>query len=274
MTLLEVAHDTMWVRDYGPVFVVDSDRRRGIVDLDYRAEDRPNDDRVPGAVSPAFQAPLLPMNVELEGGNLLSNGDGLVLSTTAVIRPRDGEGSQGLSIREWCRHRLGARQLVLLEPLAGEPTGHVDMFAMFVSKDTVVVGSCDPKQDAANATILDDNARRLGTVRVPGGLLRVLRIPMPRADEDVWRTYTNGILLNGALLAPSYRGVRPEIQKKAYRVLRRALPGWQIVAVDASDLIRLGGAFHCISVQVPAGAPASVQPRAPSLNASQQRGMH
>ncbi|MFC1672189.1 agmatine/peptidylarginine deiminase [Planctomycetota bacterium] len=250
---LDVAHDTMWVRDYGPVFVEDADQNRIVVDADYLYLKRESDNDVPKGVANLLGTPIMQTRFELDGGNLLSNGHGLIISTTALMEQDSQVGQTEPEVCLLLERRFGADQVILLEPLEGEPSGHVDMFAMFISHNTAVVGSYDPTEDAPNARILDRNARRLRALTTPAGTpIKVIRIPMPPHKNGVWRTYTNAIFANGSLLVPHYDTAPDQVQKEAVAVLKKALPRWDIVPIDCSEIIGLGGALHCISTQIPA----------------------
>ena len=56
-------------------------------------------------------------------------------------------------IRRYFRDYLGCAQLILVHPMDGEGTGHIDMFATFTATDTVVVGQFNSHIDAVNARI-------------------------------------------------------------------------------------------------------------------------
>ena len=110
---------------------------------------------------------------------------------------------------ELIKKQFGATDLIYLEPLAGEATGHVDMFATFTAPDTVVIGECSQREDPVNAAILDRNAQRLAGVRTACGPLNVVRIPVSKTntlpfeddpDAYVWHTYTNVVYANQVLL--------------------------------------------------------------------------
>jgi hypothetical protein len=153
---------------------------------------------------------------------------------------------------------------VFLEPLVGEQTGHVDMFATFVSSDVVVVGEYSPDADPLNAEILDRNAQRLAAVRTSRGPLRVLRIPMPPHTLDVWRTYTNVLFANGTLVVPTYPGIDPQGEAEALAIYKHLLPGWTVVGVDCNRLIEWGGAVHCVTrnlCRLPAQFPEEAAPQ-------------
>lgn len=247
---LQVPHDSVWLRDFGPFVVRRSDGFKLVVDAEYGNADRLKDERVPANLAVALHSQAIDAPINLEGGNLLSNGEGLCITTTTLIERNAPRGFREQHVRRLLRTYFGSDQIVFLEPLLGEPTGHVDMFATFTSADTVVVGAYDPEEDRQNAEILDRNSARLAEVVVSGRQLRVVRVPMPSNADNIWRTYTNGIYANGALLVPVYPQTDGQVQRSALATFQNLLPGWDIVPVDAAAIIGRGGALHCISMNV------------------------
>lgn len=248
MRFLYLPHDSMWIRDYGPFSVKGRDGRTAIVDARYDGgHGRVNDDRIPVALAETLGITLMRAPIVLEGGNLLSNGEGLCLTTTSLLDHNADRRLDENHIGQVLYRLLGAEQTVFLEPLNGELSGHVDMFAMFTSPDTVVVGRYDPEIDPVNAVVLDRNADCLAQIRTRRGPLRVVRIPMPSNTDGFWRTHTNGILANGVLMVPIYMDVDTAMQDEAIDVLRQTMPGWKIEPIDSSGVIPFGGALHCIS---------------------------
>ena len=247
-------HNTMWSRDYGPFVVRHRDGTSAVIDAEYDFN-RGNDDLVPSQLARRLQLPLVQVAMRIEGGNLLGNGRGLYIATEELLHVNSERGLTEAAAAEVLRGCFGATELVMLEPLVGEMTGHVDMFATFTSPHTVVVGSIDSQADPENAAILDRNAAKLADVRTPRGPLNVVRIPMGPHDDGVWRSYTNVIYANGLLLMPIYPGVDQAGQRQAMQTYARLLPGWRIVGLDVRALSELGGALHCISMNLGPATP-------------------
>ncbi len=246
--LVQAPHDSRWVRDYGPTLLRDGDSFR-MIDWIY-GNGRAQDDQVPQYLANWSSTPCDTAAISLCGGNLLSNGLGLVLTTQATVQENIPLGISRKEVIQQLKDRTGAEKVVVLERLVGEPTGHVDMFATFTAPDTVVVGQYSPDEDAENAAILDRNAKRLASIRTLVGPLRVERIPMGRKDDGVWRTYTNCIYANSVLAVPYYRGGDPVRFQQALACYRRLLPQVRIAPINASGLIPEGGSLHCVSLNV------------------------
>jgi agmatine deiminase len=130
--------------------------------------------------------------------------------------------------------------------MVGESTGHVDMFATFTSPDTIVVGQFNPHFDAVNAQILDRNAEQLAQVRTRRGRLYVERMAMPHHHDGIWRTYTNVVYANRVVLVPVYPETDPDGSREALSLYSRLLPERKVVGINAENLSALGGALHCV----------------------------
>ena len=254
---VEVPTDTVWIRDFGPIFVTRADGAVNVLDADYGKPDRGRDDGVPRAAARALKVPVVDTPLLLQGGNLLSNGRGLLVTTTTAVNRNIFYGYDTARLTRFLGTYLGARQIVVLEPLEGEITGHADVFACFTSPDTILVGEYPASVDPLNAARLDRNAARLAAVETGGKKLRVIRVPMPTNEDGKWRTYTNVIFANGTLLMPSYPQVDPAVQRRAMGIFRRVLHGWKVVGVDAEALVAQEGGLRCITTHLPPRAAAS-----------------
>jgi agmatine deiminase len=63
-------------------------------------------------------------------------------------------------------------------------------------------------------------------------------------------SYANFLVLNGAVLVPTFR--QPKRDDEACAILRGCFPDREIVPVDCYHLIWGGGSLHCLSQQQPA----------------------
>jgi agmatine deiminase len=246
---IPVEHNTMWVRDYAPLVLVSADDQVVLIDSAYDEANRPADDLVPNVLAEQLNLPLLSTALKIDGGNLLSNGEGIVVATTSLIQCNVDLGWSKREIYERLLGLFNAKEVVFVEPLAGEPTTHIDMFATFVSANTIVVGTYGD-EDEENATILDRNAQLLSQVQTSSGPLRVVRMPMPRHDDGVWRTHTNVVFANQVLLVPVYPEHDDRHTKKVLSSYRELLPTRHIVGINAEKISESGGSLHCITMNL------------------------
>jgi len=257
--------DTAWVRDYGPLFVRRADGSVVVVDLDYKAwairADRTRDDDVPKVLGEWMGLRVVDVPLKISGGNILSNGDGVCVTTTAAavsMRKAFYAGQAAVvgseeaqAVMRVLGEHLGFHTWVCLNALKGEPTGDVDMFAAFVAPDVVLVGRLDPALEPVNAAILDDAAAKLTGVETSRGAMKVHRIPMPAPRRAKWRSYTNVIFANGVILMPKFSDEDPALREEALALYARLLPGWKVIGIKADGLEQAGGLLHCLTRNVP-----------------------
>ena len=255
MRFLVLPGNTMWIRDYAPHVVRYDDDSAIVVDAKYQTRDirenRKQDELMGLELARLLGLPARSVPLLLEGGNLLSNGDGSLFTTPKTLdlnQRRDYTQKQLMSMFD---DYLGVRAVYALGALQEEPNGHVDMFMSLLGKNLAVVGEIDRSADPENSAILDKNAQQLSTITTSAGPLRVVRIPMPPRWGEDWRSYTNVIMANGVLLMPSYSAVDPGLEDRAEAVYRSLLPGWSVKRINCDKLVAEHGQLHCISYHLP-----------------------
>jgi len=192
-----------------------------------------------------FKMPVVPTPILLEGGEILTNGAGLCVVSARLLESNRQAGYSESHVTDTIKRLFGATQVLYLEPLHDEPTGHVDWFAAFTSTDTVVIGDYR-NADPLNARLLDQHAERLAAVMTANGPLKVVRVPMPsRGEQYFGGTYTNVVFANGVLLVPSYAEVASALEREAFEVFRQLLPDWRVVGIECTKLVARHGALRC-----------------------------
>lgn len=254
--------ETFWLRDYGPLAVHNSDGSPMYVDAKYNlfgGKRRFQDDHVPAVFGQYFETPILRTPMIMEWGGIAFNGSGLVLVSTYLLELNRDIGIDEQQVTKTLKRLTGAKQVVYLDPLQNEPTGHLDWFLTFTSPDTLVLGDNTNGNDSSNAKLLDRHARRLAGMPTENGPLNVVRIPMPpRGREWFGGTYTNVVYANGVLLVPSWPKTAPrELEQEALAVYRRLLPGWKIISIDSESIGRHAGSLHCVTMNVPSSPRAT-----------------
>ena len=81
----------------------------------------------------------------------------------------------------------------------------------------------------------------------------LLRLPMPDAiiedGERLPATYANFVILNGAVLVPTYG--QPGKDAEAMRIIGGAFPDREIIGIDSRAVIVQHGSLHCCTMQFP-----------------------
>lgn len=243
--------DSIWLRDYGPFFVVDDSDTVSIVDANYVRYNRTRDDGQPAHFAAWSDTELYSWDFATEGGNFLPNGNGICLVSDTIygLNP----GLTETQIEEQYASYLGCTELVVL-PAVDDVTGHVDMWLTWIDATTLVVGEYTEQQDATSRAKIEQALdQQLSGLVDPasGDPIEIVRIPMPNNNGGyTWRTYTNGIWIDDTYLMPVYSGYE-SLQSQATAAFEAK--GVTVVPIDADVIISSAGALHCISKTIPVG---------------------
>ena len=241
--------DSIWMIDFGPFPVISEDGRVAFVDFRYYSE-RAYDDAIPTKLGIYLGTTTYRAGLDFEGGNLQMDEVGTCYTSQGVYH--ENPWMTASQIERVFTTYLGCKKLFVMEPLE-DGTSHIDMFMKVVGKNKVILGQATTST-ATSETVqtLERDAQILnGATAADGTPITVYRIPMPYQKDGVWRTYTNSTMANGVNLWPVY-SVSTSQQQQALNVWQTALPSWTHIPILSDEIIRWGGAMHCISRTIPA----------------------
>lgn len=242
-----------WLRDTAPLFGHTANGELGALCFEFNGwggkYETPFDSGVSGWLTKRLGARAFECPIVLEGGALDTNGRGTFLTTAScALNPNRNPGLTREAFEKALGERVSIEQLIWLdEGLMHDHTdGHVDMIARFVASDTVVCMRSSPS--APNARVLraieqELRAAGLNVVGLPAA--PALRAPN---GEPLPASYCNFYVANAAVIVPTY-GV-PE-DEAALEEIAEAFAGRQVIGLPAADLLRGGGAFHCVTQTEP-----------------------
>ena len=205
-----------------------------------------------------FPAPLEDHNdFVLEGGSIESDGLGTIFTTsTCLLAPHRNQPLTREEIEERLKIYLRAKRIVWLDhgTLIGDDTdGHIDTIVRCAPDDTLVYVGCDDTNDEQYNDFLALERQLQGLRTTDGRPYRLLRLPMPTAiyedGERLPATYANFLVINGAVIVPSYG--QPERDAIAAAVIAQAFPGREVISIDACTVVRQHGSLHCLTMQYP-----------------------
>jgi len=254
-----------WVRDYGP-FTVIEDGRAVLLDFGFNGwglkfpadQDNQATARL-HAAGHLGRAPRQVPGLWLEGGSIESDGAGTILTTTScLLSPNRNPHLDRAGVEAALATHLGAQRVLWLNHghLAGDDTdAHVDTLARLAPNDTIVYVRCDDPTDEHYAALTAMEAELLALRTAAGQPYHLVPLPWakPAYAADGHRlpaTYANFLIVNGAVLAPTYGdSVRDQA---ALAGIAAAFPGYTITGIDCRVLIEQHGSLHCMTMQVPA----------------------
>lgn len=262
---LECETNDTWARDHGAITMMDAD---GPSLLDFKfngwglkfASDKDN-----LITRQAFEAGALKgqyvnrLGFVLEGGSVESDGMGTLLTTSeCLLSPNRNGQLNKVEIEEYLRSTFHLERVLWLDDgyLVGDDTdSHIDTLARFCSPDTIAYVQCTDREDE-HYEALHKMEEQLMTFRTPSGdSYRLLALPMAdKIEVDGERlpaTYANFLIMNDAVLYPTYN--QPENDIRAKEALQEAFPEHEIVGIDCRALIKQHGSLHCVTMQYPIG---------------------
>ncbi|MDO5665462.1 MAG: agmatine deiminase family protein [Bacteroidia bacterium] len=198
------------------------------------------------------------INFILEGGSIESDGEGTLLTTSqCLLAPNRNQPMTQDEIDKYLKKTLGADRILWLNHgyLAGDDTdNHIDTLARFCNENTIAYVKCDDENDEHfdELKLMENELKSFKTSE--GESYRL--IPLPMADaayHDGYRlpaTYANFLIINGAVLMPTYASAKDKIAKIQ---LQKAFPGREIIGIDCRPLIKQHGSLHCVTMQFPKG---------------------
>ncbi len=263
--------DSHWIRDYGPMPIVDKDDGEvSFLNMEYAGADgRPDDNEFPRNYGDEIGVDYHDVEEDgewftIDGGHKFVEGSGILYTTDDVYDINTnigGEDDVEEMAREWFNLVDGDEGF---ETVSGDHGfAHLDMQVNILDETTVVVSEFDdPSVDPDAAELLDDTAdffENEATAR-SGESFEVERLPMHVESEwgvNTYYTHANSIIVNDIVLVPEFgHGTDAD----AIGIYEDTLPEHDIIGIDSADVADMGGAIHCTTREIPEeNAPPSIE---------------
>lgn len=247
----------VWIRDYGPMFVLDKNNSLAWIKAKYNAYGKANDpyyavllkdNDVFDKLSPAGEKFNLKM--VLEGGSIEVDGQGNLITTLqCLLNPNRNPNLTKEQIEENLKKYLGVKNIIWLKRgLTNDHTdGHVDDIARLVGPGKVLTCYEDNPADE-NYEILKENYEILTKLS-----FEIIKLPMPHMNyADGTKapvSYANFYIGNKVVLVPTFNDSN---DVKALQIIQSCFSDRKVIGIDCTDIIYGGGALHCITQQQPA----------------------
>ena len=257
------SNDT-WARDHGFITLVDDEGHARLLDFCFNGWG----EKFPAELDNALNRQLYDqgalkgeyvdcLDFVLEGGSIESDGKGTVFTTTGcLMAPHRNQPMTKEEIEARLKHDLCAQRILWIDhgSLTGDDTdGHIDTLVRICPDDTLLYMGCDDPEDEQyeELQLMEEQLRTFRTI--DGKPYRLLKLPMPRpiydGDDRLPATYANFLIVNGAVLCPTY--AQFDLDAEALRVIGEAFPDMEIVGIDCRSIIKQHGSLHCCTMQYP-----------------------
>jgi agmatine deiminase len=267
VTVIKIPTIDVWMRDYGPTFVVrnQADDMLALNDWifngwggnKYKAYE--HDDQVAKSIAELLGVPVFAHPLVLEGGAIEVNGAGICLTTEqCLLNTNRNPHLSRAGIEQFLQDSLGVSQIIwLAEGVVGDDTdGHIDDIARFVDATTIVCAVEDDPKDANYAPLQENLERLQGARDQRGSRFDLITLPSPRPvfcqGSRLPASYANFYIANELVLVPIFDDPGDQ---KALGVLGELSSTRKAVGIRCTDLVAGLGAIHCVTQQEPQIAP-------------------
>lgn len=195
----------------------------------------------------------------LEGGSVETDGMGTILTTRCcLLAPHRNQPMTQQQIEQQLKIDFSAQRVLWLEHgrLTGDDTdGHIDTLARFAPNDTIIFQGCEDENDEHFAELKAMEEELQGMTTLSGKPYRLVKLPLPDPIFDgtdrLPATYANFVILNGAVLVPTYH--QKDKDNRALKLIAGVFPDREVIGIDARTVIRQHGSLHCLTMQFPEG---------------------
>jgi len=253
----DIPHNDTWARDHGFITVVE-DSKTILLDFKFNGWG----EKFPAELDNEINRHLYERGIVkgiyedhldfvLEGGSIESDGKGTIFTTQCcLMAPHRNQPLTKTEIEERLKEWLGAERIVWLQhgSLIGDDTdGHIDTLVRIAPNDTILYTGGDEE----HPDLVEMERELQGLQTLKGKPYQLLKLPLPRpiydGEDRLPATYANYLVINGAVLVPTYR--QPDLDEEAMRIIGEAFPDREIVGIDCRAIIWQHGSLHCCTMQ-------------------------
>ncbi len=238
---------TYWTRDYGPWSIFDANGEMAIVDFRYNRT-RPYDNAVNAVLDDYLGFNYSYMPLVATGGNVMTDGNGKMMSTTLIQTENDGvqnsqvtEYSYTLSqIQTLVQDYLGVDEYFMYaDPLSNSSIDHIDCHAKLLDVDKVMIARVPTGH--ANYTALEATvATWQSKTSSYGTPYQIFRVNQSNANEP----YANSFIFNNKIYVPQWNATASSYDTAAIAAYQVAMPGYTVQGYYDSSFLS-DDAAHC-----------------------------
>ncbi len=222
--------DSYWTRDYGPWWIVNGENTVSIVDFTYNRP-RINDNRVPLKISEHLDVPYFATDVIHAGGNYMTDGYGISVSSNLVMEENMLSFD---SLFQIMSNYFGIEAYHLLDDPNNNYINHIDCWAKFLSPNDILIRSVPAYHDQYDE--IEEVVQYFENITNNWGKSwRIHRIWTPN-DEP----YTNSLILNEKVFVPIIGNDWDDDAIDTYQSIMR---GYEVIGFNGSW--ESTDALHC-----------------------------
>ncbi|MEM3448789.1 MAG: agmatine deiminase family protein [Nitrososphaerota archaeon] len=250
----------VWVRDYGPTFIISPEKKLGGVKWIFNAwggkyPDLAEDNNAGIKLLLLSGAEVFRSDTVFEGGAIETDGGGLAIITEeSMLNDNRNPGLTREKAESILRDYLGIKEFLWLERgLIGDDTdGHIDVFCRFVTNNKLLL-VWDGRHNVPNKEIMSENKEKIEAwIKKSNREIDLYFLPLPLGVEvlgvKVPATYANFYISNRHILVPVF-DVRED--EEAINIIQDLVSDKEIIPINCRELFYGLGGIHCVTLQEP-----------------------
>jgi agmatine/peptidylarginine deiminase len=239
--------NTYWTRDYGPWSIFDANGEMAIVDFRYN-RNRPYDNAVNAILDDQFGFGYYYMPLVATGGNVMTDGQGKMMSTNLIMTENDGvqnsqvtEYSYTLAeIEDLVAEYLGVNEYFMYaDPLSNSSIDHIDCHAKLLDVDKVMIARVPVGHSNYTAleNVVDYWESKTSSYGTP---YQIFRVDQTSENEP----YANSFIFNNKIYVPQWNSTASAADQAAIAAYQTAMPGYTVQGYYSSSWLS-DDAAHC-----------------------------
>ncbi|MER5865115.1 agmatine deiminase family protein [Kitasatospora sp. NPDC002040] len=267
--VLEIPNDDLWIRDFGPTFVVAPGGAVAGVDTNFNGWGKSgtsyqqpfrNDAAAAATLLTEYGVQRIEASFVGEGGSLETDGQGTLLATvSSLVNSNRNPGMSQGQVEQALKASLGIEKVIWVPGLAGQDITdcHIDCLARFTTPGQVILDRPGPGTDPKWVAVYREAKQVLESATdAAGRRLRITELPAPDRrlirgrGKEFLSSYTNYYTANGAVLVPQFGDSRADAVAAA--ILQAQYPDRTVVQLDIDAIAAGGGGIHCATQSQPA----------------------
>jgi agmatine/peptidylarginine deiminase len=239
--------NSYWTRDYGPWTIFDTNGNMSIVDFKYNRV-RPYDDALNSSLDDYFGLGYYNMPLVATGGNVMTDGNGKMMSTNLILTENDGVQNSQVTeysytqpqISNLVQNYLGVNEYQFYtDPLANSSIDHIDCFAKLLDVDKVIIARV-PSGHSNYTAIEAVVAQWQSKTSSYGTPYQIFRVDQSSNNEP----YSNSFIYNKKIYVPQWNSTASSYDTAAIAAYQAAMPGYTVQGYYNSSFLS-DDAVHC-----------------------------
>jgi len=280
--VIEISFNDSWVRDCGPVCVVNDQGDVRGVDWDFNAWGGLTgglyfpwdlDDLVAKKICDIENLDMYKAPMVLEGGSIHVDGQGTLITTEeCLLNPNRNPSLSKKEIENALKDYLNVQKIIWLPEgiYLDETDGHVDNICCFARPGEVILSWTEDNDDPQYSRSFAAREMLENTVDALGRKIKIHLIHQPdpvlisreesegvdTAEGTLSRlpgdrlaaSYVNFYIANYGVVMPVFKDVH---DRDAVEKMKKIFPEREVIPIPAREILLGGGNIHCITRQIP-----------------------